>query len=209
MLFDGVDVLGAVLVAALERRRRRRPCRARSRSAALVGLPSASNAIRVSRAAGIPRTERLGAARRLASTSAIEAARASSRRVTVAVGNAHGSRARRARATRSCSVAACRSKAGISSVPISNARVWVLLDDPMPPLLGRSVDASRTVLHVGRAARLRERADAQDVGHALGGGNNAAGIEQVERVAALEHAVVGRQAAGPPQACAGTPPRGR
>ena len=34
-----------------------------------------------------------------------------------------------------------------------------------------------------------ERAHAQDVGHALGGGDDAAGIEQVEGVAALQHRV--------------------
>ncbi len=54
------------------------------------------------------------------------------------------------------------------------------------------------VLQIARAACLRDGAHAQDIAHALGGGNHAARIEQVERMAAFEHIVVcgKRQARG-------------
>ena len=46
---------------------------------------------------------------------------------------------------------------------------------------------------IGLTARLSERADAQDVRRALCGGNSAAGIQDIEAVAALHDAVIGGQ----------------
>ena len=62
--------------------------------------------------------------------------------------------------------------------------------------IGRVDIHAHDVLHIGGAAGLGQGAHAQDVGHALGGRDDAAGIEQVEGVAALQHRVVGRQRQG-------------
>ena len=55
----------------------------------------------------------------------------------------------------------------------------------------------------------REVADAADVRGALGHGDRAARVEQVERVRALQHLVVGRQRQPPLDAARGTRPRAR
>ena len=49
------------------------------------------------------------------------------------------------------------------------------------------------MLQVAGAARFRNGAHAQDVTHALCGGNNAARVKQVEGMGALQHVVVGWQ----------------
>ena len=171
-------------------------------AAALVGLPSASNAI----LAEGPRNDSSVASVCSGTSRTTMIRRRGVEYVSTSpCGTPAASRAPPMMPARR-SVAACRSNAGSSSVPISKARVFVAMSGLLPflggrrggirrgvPVGGAGGSLSHHVFQIARAARLRDGAHAQDVAHALGGRYHAARVEQVERVAALQHVVVGRK----------------